>query len=1115
MATCRSAETSTTTAAPRRTANDTGGNGDWREDSMAVATGKAREFWRGVLLAGGFTPIPRWALAQAAGLAEHEARIPDDLTVTLRRLADELAMPLSSVLLAAHAKVLAALSGEHEVTTGYVAGAGDRPLPCRLTAESGSWRTLLLATRQVEAELLSHKDFPVDELRRELNLAGPLFETVFDPSGDGHTAADTVLRVSVTDDGSRLALRLRYRTDVLDADYTARVAGYHRTALALIAADPDLEHARQSLLSAEELRFQLDGLAGPRRALPDRRFHELFEQRVRQHPNAVAAVHGDRQWTYRELNAQANRLGRALLARGLTYEDVVAVVSERNLDWMAAVLAVFKAGGVYLPIEPHFPAERIATTLSRAGCALALAGHGNTTTLDQAVDSLSGVRTLFFDEAYEEDHADGDLGIAVAPEQLAYIYFTSGSTGEPKGAMCEHAGMLNHLYAKIGDLEIGEGQVVAQTAPQCFDISLWQLVSALLVGGRTLVIEQEVILDVQRFVDKIADGRVAVLQVVPSYLEAVLSYLEQHPRELPDLRCVSVTGEALKKELAQRWFAVEPGIKLVNAYGLTETSDDTNHEVMTRVPDRDRVPLGRPIANVQVYVVDEHLSPVPLGAPGAIVFSGICVGRGYVNDPERTRQAFLADPHRTGRRLYRGGDYGRWLPEGKLEFLGRRDTQVKIHGFRIEIGEIENVLLRVPGVRDGVVLVAEGVGQSKQLVAFYSGRPLEVDLLRERLRGSLPGYMIPAAFHWRESLPLTANSKIDRKALAALARELCVAEDDYDAPATPAEQRLASAWAKVLGIPQDQIGRRDHFFDRGGTSLSAVKLAIALDRAVSLKDVTRHPVLADMAALVDGRSTRRGGLLQSLSEAGNAPVGALVCFPYAGGNAVNFQPMAKALRGSGLAVHAVELPGHDLAAQREPLAPMAQVVEQVVDEIARLGLNGILLWGHSSGTAFAVETARRLQERRVDVQRVFLGAQLLGDAAARRAAITGLTRRSNAEIAAELGAEGGYTQLGELDARRAEQVGAAYRHDCVSAHRHFAAILDAPPAVKLSVPLTVVVAADDPITAEFPRRYREWQLLADDVDLHELADGGHYFPRTRPAEAAQAVLRAAELLTSW
>jgi amino acid adenylation domain-containing protein len=1071
------------------------------------------EFWHRVLVSGGLTAIPRWTPDPVTGVAEHQATIPDDIAAAVRRLAGELGVPLSSVLLAAHAKVLTALSGEREVTTSYLALEGGQPLPCRLTTEPGSWRALVLDTRRVESELLSHRYFPVDDLRRELGLTEPSFETVFDPAGDGDDLPeDTVLRVGISRSHGRLVVRLRYRTDVLDADSAARIAGYHLTALAWIAADPDAEHRRQSLLSAEEVRHQLEGLAGPRRELPDRRFHELFEQRVRAHPDAVAAIQGDRQWSYRELNERANRLARALLARGLRREGVVAVVTERNLDWMAAVLAVFKAGGVYLPIEPQFPADRIATTLSRADCGLVLTEPGSTPTLDQALESLSGVRTLFIDAAYEEDHARGDLGVEVAPDQLAYIYFTSGSTGEPKGAMCEHAGLLNHLYAKLDDLEIREGQVVAQTAPQCFDISLWQLVSALLVGGRTLLVQQEVILDVQRFVDELVDGRVAVLQVVPSYLEAVLSYLEQHPRELPDLRCVSVTGEALTMELTRRWFAAKPGIKLVNAYGLTETSDDTNHEVMDRVPDRERVPLGPPVNNVHVYVVDEHLSPVPLGAPGEIVFSGVCVGRGYVNDPDRTRLAFMADPHREGQRLYRGGDHGRWLPDGKLEFLGRRDNQVKIRGFRIEIGEIENTLSRVPGVRHGAVVVAEQGDRGKHLVAFYSSRrPLEADVLPDRLSDSLPEYMVPSAFRWRESLPLTANGKIDRKALTALAGELGDGGEDYDAPATPSEQRLAAAWASVLGIPQEQIGRRDHFFDRGGTSLSAVKLVTALDREVSLKDVTRLPVLADQARLVDGSPERRSGLLQSLSESDGALAGALVCFPYAGGNAVNFQPLARALRSSGLAVYAVELPGHDVAAEDEPFAPMTQVVEQVVAEIAQRGVTRVLLWGHSTGSALAMETAEELLERGVDVDRVFLGAQLLGDAADRRAAVAELTGHSDAEIAAWLSGRGGYTELGELDGHRAEHIGAAYRHDILSAHRWFVDALDAPPAVKLSAPVTVVVAADDPSTAEYRRRHRDWQRLAEHVDLHELGDGGHYFLRTRPTEAAQAVWRAAEL----
>ncbi|WP_373324574.1 non-ribosomal peptide synthetase [Reticulibacter mediterranei] len=816
-----------------------------------------REFWSHVLLAGGFTTIPRWTLTPVRGVAEHEAMIPGDLVAVLRRLADELAVPFSSVLLTAHARVLAALSGGREVTTGYVASEGGQPLPCRLTTEPDSWQALLLNTSRVEAELLSHQGFPIDDLRRELGLTERVFETVFDPVCDDNDLAEgIVLRVGIAHRGGDLVLRLCYQTEVIDANSAARIAGYHLKAFALIAADSDAEHERQSLLSAEELHFQLKGLAGRSRELPDRRVHELFEQRVEAYPNAIAAVHGSQEWTYQELNARANWLGRALLARGLRREGVVAVVTERNLDWMASVLAIFKAGGVYLPIEPHFPADRIAKILSRAECQIVLTEHGSTGTLDQALASLPDVQTLFVDTAYEEGHADSNLGIDVTPCQLAYIYFTSGSTGEPKGVMCEHLGMLNHLYAKIDDLQISEGQVVAQVAPQCFDISLWQLISALLVGGQTLIIEQEVILDVQRFVGKIIAGRVNVLQVVPSYLEVVLSFLAQHHRELPDLRCVSVTGEALKKELTQRWFASEPAIKLVNAYGLTETSDDTNHEIMLRMPEGERVPLGRPVPNVRIYLVDEHLSPVPLGAPGLIAFSGICVGRGYINDPERTGQCYMSDPYDTGQRLYLSGDYGCWQPEGKLEFLGRRDTQVKVAGFRIEIGEIENALLRVPGVSDGAVVVAERLERGKRLEAFYGGpQPLEVNVLRDQLGESLPTYMVPAAFHWRESLPLTANGKIDRKQLSALARELDVVEEDfYDALCTPTERRMAAAWAEVLGVSQESIGQQDNFFDRGGTSLSAVRLIITLGRVVSIKDVIHHPILADLARLIDGRS---------------------------------------------------------------------------------------------------------------------------------------------------------------------------------------------------------------------------------------------------------------------
>src|SRR6266700_2675305 len=341
-----------------------------RSGDVVTPADRGREFWRGVLLAGGSTVLPRWTLDPVPGVGEHEARIPDQLVTGLRRLADELAVPLSSVLLTAHAKVLGALSGESEVCTGY-AVEGASPLPCRITIGGRTWRDLVRETAREESALLWHKDFPVAELRRELGLTEPLFETVFElaAGGGGEIAEGIVLRVAFAEQDG-LVLQLRYKTDAVDASCATRIAGYHVTALALIAADPDAEHAQQSLLSAEELRFQLNGLAGPPRALPDCRVHELFEEQARARPAAIAATHGSRQLTYRALNARANQLARALLARGLLREGVVGVVTERNLDWLTAVLAIFKAGAVYLPIEPHFPAERIAKMLSRAGATL-------------------------------------------------------------------------------------------------------------------------------------------------------------------------------------------------------------------------------------------------------------------------------------------------------------------------------------------------------------------------------------------------------------------------------------------------------------------------------------------------------------------------------------------------------------------------------------------------------------------------------------------------------------------------------------------------------------------------------------------------------------------------
>lgn len=635
-----------------------------------------------------------------------------------------------------------------------------------------------------------------------------------------------------------------------------RVAGYLNTAIRLLVDAPDEPHHRSSLLGADELEAQIAASAGPVRPIPDRRLHELVEERVRRHPDRVAAVHGERGWTYDEVNRRANKIAWALHHAGLEPEDAVAVVAERSLEWLAAVLGVLKAGGCYLPLDPGFPAARVSRVLERSRCRWVLADPG-LPQLDEVVAGRPATALFEIPALLERDEPEGDLGLPVAADQLAYIYFTSGSTGEPKGAMCEHGGFLNHVFAKIDDLAMEEGDVVAQTAPQCFDISLWQLVAALLVGGRTLIVGQEVLLDVRGFVETLAAHRVRIAQLVPTYLDVFLATLAEHPRELPDLRRLAVTGEALKKELVHRWFAVFPEVPLVDCYGTTEVSDDTNHGIMLEVPEHRSVPLGTVIRNIRVYVMDEWLNMLPDGAPGEIVFAGVCVGRGYVNDAERTRAVYGRDPYRPEDRVYRSGDFGRRLPTGRLEYLGRRDSQVKVSGFRIEIGEIENRLLQVPGIRDGAVVIA-GSAADPQLAAYYTGAGApDGAQVAKALGEALPEYMVPQRLYRMTELPLNPNGKIDRKALGRLARvqaEQEQAVDVLEAPATATEQRVVRLWSDLLKIPVERIGRGSRFVELGGTSLSAIRLSNALDRVVTVVDLWHTSTVADVAALIDRKA---------------------------------------------------------------------------------------------------------------------------------------------------------------------------------------------------------------------------------------------------------------------
>ncbi|MEV6808887.1 amino acid adenylation domain-containing protein [Streptomyces sp. NPDC051132] len=1056
-----------------------------------------------------------------------ELPLPPELTLRLRAVAAETPAPLEAVLLAAHLRVVAALTSRQEAVTGYVPADGDPAAPRALEVRGvlrSSWRELVMQAAEGIRRIARPETGAGAVAPVPATPAGPYPESVLDlsandPASEPRDTPPLWVRFQVDEDG--VTVWARSRTDVLSEKHLTRIVGYHGRALQLLAAHPDAPAGERSLLTEEERHRQIYGLVGPAAPFEGRLFVERFEEQVRSTPHAVALTHRDRSWTYARLNASANRIAHALLASDLHDEDVVAVLMDRGPEWAAATIGVLKAGGCYLPVQPDFPAARIAAQLDGAGCRFVL-GRGQAART--AVSAGEGRRQLDAAAlcAGGEDpgeYGGGNPGRAHAPGQLAYIYFTSGSTGTPKGVMCEHAGLLNHLMMKVADLGLRAGDVVAQTAAQSLDISLWQLVAPLLTGGSTYIVDTDVLLDVDRFAAKLAARGVAVVQFVPSYFDAFVTALERRPCDLGVLRAVVVTGEELKPALVRRWFACRPDIPLVNAYGATEVSDDTMHEILDRAPQDGLVPLGRMRHNVHGYVLDEQGGLAPLGSPGEIVFSGVPVGRGYVNDPARTQAAFLPDPFRPGQRMYRTGDFGRWLPGGRLQFLGRRDQQVRIRGHRVETGEVENRLLALDEVKDAVVVASQGTGDERILVAFLVGTGrLDAGGVRQALADHLPEFMLPTYCHWLDALPVNGNGKVDRKVLTELAGTLGHADVPSTAPVTATERLLAMAWAEALNAPLQCIGRSDNFFALGGTSLSAVWLVVKLNRLVSLAQIIAHPVLSDLASAVDaGADTASkcatSSLLRPLSGALPAaapPEGRLVCFPAAGGNAVNYLPLARGLASCGIEVYGVELPGHDFVPGAQELADVAAVARLVASELARLPAVPLLLWGQREGTAHALALAAVLEEQGTVPRRVLVVGfgEDWPDGLSARMELAGAM--SDQEVAASLLREGAYVEFDGLKSERAGLLGPAYRHDVRSTGDFLLHAQRDPEAHRVRVGIDLLVAADGP-DAPAPERDDgrwSWHLLSPEVTRRRFSGAPALFPYVPVADARDAVLAA-------
>jgi amino acid adenylation domain-containing protein len=751
-----------------------------------------------------------------------------------------------------------------------------------------SFRELLARVRETALGAYAHPDLPFERLVAELNPGrdlgrSPLFQAMFvfhnapvqrlELPGlsfelmevDSGTARFELMLTLIEDgdDGDGVAGSLQWRTDLFETPTALRLVEHLGNLLAGTVAEPGARLRDLPLLGEAE-RQQLAVEWNDRRAgYPEgHAFHHLFAEQAARTPEAVAALCGGESWTYRELDQRAGRLARVLAREGVGPETLVALAAERGLGFLAAILAVWKAGGAYLPLDPRHPAERHRQILAEARPALLLHARDLSAPVSQALALLPAEArppALLLEDLAGATVPD-ETGLAGAtPDHLAYVIFTSGSTGVPKGAMVIQRGMVNHLWTKIADLDLTADDAVAQNASQCFDISVWQMLAPLAVGGRVVIYPDETAHDPARLLQQVERDRVSVLEVVPSLLRAVLGLPARNRPGLAALRWMIATGEALPADLVREWGRSYPRVPLLNAYGPTECSDDVTHHPLPAgsLEEALHVPIGRPVANTWLYLLDPALRPVPIGVTGQLWVGGEGVGRGYLGDPWRTARVFLPDllAVRPGERMYGTGDLCRALPEGTLEFLGRLDNQVKVRGFRIELGEIEAVLAGSPELSEAAVVARREAAGGYRLVAFVvpaPGRQAEVSDLRKFVRQHLPEHMAPASFVVLDRLPLTANGKLDREALAAVDDTPAPAEE-YVPPGNEVEETLAEVFASVIGAPR--VGVYDNFFDLGGHSLLATQVVSRVRETfeveLTLRALFEAPTVAELAAEVE------------------------------------------------------------------------------------------------------------------------------------------------------------------------------------------------------------------------------------------------------------------------
>ncbi len=658
----------------------------------------------------------------------------------------------------------------------------------------------------------------------------------FDPG-----TAQFDLAVDVTPAGESLRVALTYNSDLFERETARRMAGHYRALLEAVTRDPEQRVSAIGLLREDERRQVLVEWNRTERSVPAACVHELFEAQVARTPDAVAVIFGDYEVTYGELNRQADAVARRLRGLGVGPDVLVGLAVERSHEMIAALLGILKAGGAYVPLDPSYPNERLALMLEDSGAPVLVTERGLLNRLPERLPKL-----VFLDDVEDAAGPPAVGQSPVTPDSLAYAIYTSGSTGVPKAVLVTHGSLANAMESYRSEFGMSGRDLVLAVTTLSFDIAALEILLPLICGARVAVAPQEAQKDGAALVKLIDRWRPTWLQETPAGWRMLI---DAGWRGNPGLAMIS-GGEMLTRPLADA--LLTRGARVFNLYGPTETTIDSTLERVRQ--DTPGVPIGRPLANTRVYVLDAHREPVPVGVAGELYIGGAGVARGYWKRPELTAERFLPDPFADGpgARMYRTGDLVRWLADGRLDYLGRLDHQVKVRGFRIELGEVEAALAAHPSLRAAAAAVREDT-----LVAYCvwrDGQAADAGAVRTFLTARLPGYMLPTRFVAVGSLPLLPNGKLDRKALSAI--EEPRAARDGTAPRDETERRLAGIWEELLGTAP--IGIDDHFFELGGHSLLAARAAALIEDAfgtrVPLATLFEAPTIAQLAPLVRGEA---------------------------------------------------------------------------------------------------------------------------------------------------------------------------------------------------------------------------------------------------------------------